>query len=447
MCNKLKIVILILSSLVVIISLAACTSTKSGGTPAPSQAIPASGAPSGLPGAGQMPSGAPRAGQIPSGAPGGPSGFPGNNGGQTVQQTINLPNQTSSVVGNGAVSVETYANLYFGSAGKIASVNVKQGDHVVKGAVLAKLDTASLELTLAQAKNNVDQAQAKINKAQQTLLQDQQNLVRAQQNLNAQKDVQDIQTKIDNYNAQLQQAKVMLQQNLTNSSSNDYKYWNDLIVNLSVDTNPSSTNSGRIPDGGQIGVLQKQMTKLLEDPANAGVTLVSSATSATEIQQYTLAVQIAQQQITADQADQTVNQSNLVVAKDTLSLDQAQLDQAMITAPFDGLIAKVNARKGDRLPDPSQSQNPVIYMIDPGTIQLDIYVSELDMPLAKIKQKASVHINAFPDSKIDGVVTAISPVSTTLGGVIYYNVTVSFSVPSGIDVRIGMNGSATLSSQ
>jgi multidrug resistance efflux pump len=433
MNEKFKIAALILFSMLVIIFLAACSSKQSGGAPGSIQV------PQG--------SGAPPTGQPPAGVPGSLPVAPGGGKVPTAQKTITLPNQTNTAIGTGTVTVATYAKLYFGSAGQVASVNVKQSDRVTSGMVLAKLSTATLEATLAQSQTSIDQVRANIDQARQNLLQDQQNLVLAQQNLNAQKDVLDIQTRIDNANIQLQQARLML--NAANSSGNgaDVKYWVGVITSYAEDTNPNSSGPGHKANGGLIGMLKNDMSKLLEDPAHAGATLVTNATSATEIQRYTLAVQIAQQKIVTDQANLTMAESNLNTAKKNFSLIQLQLDQATIIAPFDGIIAQVYPQAGDILPAPSQSQNPVIYMIDPATMQLNIYVNELDMPLVKIKQKAKVSINAFPDAKIDGIVTAISPVPTTLGGVIYYSVTISFSVPSGVDVRIGMNGSATLAIQ
>ena len=412
-----KIATLIFFSLAVVISLAACGGSQSGGSAEGAQAPPNSSAPP--------------EGQLPSGAPGGLSGSPVSGSVQNTQQALELPVQTSSIVGTGTVTVATYANLYFGSAGQIASINVKQGDQVTKGTILAKLDTSSLELTLAQDQNTVDQAQAAIDQAQQSLLQDQLSLVQAQQNLNAQEDVQAIQEEIDNVNYKIAAAQAMVKEGTRSGDSTEVKYWREMITEYET----------------EIVRYQEQMETLLSDPVNAGSTLITDATSATEIQQYTLAVQIAQQQITTDQSNLAAAQSNLILAQKTLELDQLQLAQATILAPLDGLIAQVYYQTGDILSAPSQSQDPVIYMIDPGTMQLDIYVNELDMPQVKLNQKAGVSINAFPDAEIDGVVSAISPVSTTLDGVIYYCVTVNFSVPSGIDVRTGMNGSAALISQ
>jgi HlyD family secretion protein len=440
MGTKLKIASLILSGLLVAFSLTACSSPPSSGGPDSQKSTIAPGSPPGgqLPGgstpdlSGNGPSGFPD--KLPSGGP--PSGFPGNLPGANSQPTqpgLTLPDQSNIVTGSGTVGVSTYANLFFGTGGQVASINVKEGNQVTKGTVLAQLDTSSLELLVAQAQANIDQTQVNIALNEQNLLQHQQNLALAQQNLNSQQDVQDIQTKIDNANIQLEQAKVMLKEATSVSDSEGMTYWRNQINYYSDEVS------------GKIVALQKEMRDLLEDPAHAGASLVTNATSATQIQSYALAVKIVQQQIVTDQANLAAAKSNLILAQKTLNYTQHQLDQAVIKAPFEGTVARIFPQVGDTISAPAQAQNPVIYLIDQSTLQFEIYVNELDIPQVKTGQKASVSINAFPDTKIDGVVTAISPASTTLGGVIYYDVTISFSAPSDIDARIGMNGSASLS--
>ena len=50
----------------------------------------------------------------------------------------------TKVNGSGKVAILNYANLSFGSGGKLVTLNVAEGDKVTKGKVLAQLDTASL---------------------------------------------------------------------------------------------------------------------------------------------------------------------------------------------------------------------------------------------------------------------------------------------------------------
>lgn len=120
------------------------------------------------------------------------------------------------------------------------------------------------------------------------------------------------------------------------------------------------------------------------------------------------------------------------------------LDQATITAPLDGQVASVNQRAGDFISVPAALPKPVIYLIDPSSLELVIGVNELDVPQVKVGQKATVSIDAFPDIKLDGQVSAISPVPTLHGSVVNYDITITFSVPNDMEVRVGMNAAAAI---
>src|SRR5438105_451608 len=57
----------------------------------------------------------------------------------------------ATVLSSAALQPASDLSLTFGTAGTIASIAVKPGDHVTKGQVLATLDTSDLELAVTQA--------------------------------------------------------------------------------------------------------------------------------------------------------------------------------------------------------------------------------------------------------------------------------------------------------
>ena len=81
---------------------------------------------------------------------------------QSVDSTQLIPVSRGDLIlkvsGSGKIAISKDANLSFSSGGKLAVLNVKEGDVITKGTVLAKLDTASLELAASQAKVALDQA-------------------------------------------------------------------------------------------------------------------------------------------------------------------------------------------------------------------------------------------------------------------------------------------------
>jgi multidrug efflux pump subunit AcrA (membrane-fusion protein) len=74
---------------------------------------------------------------------------------------------TVSISGSGNIGVSREASLAFGSGGKVDKIYVEEGDKVSKGDVLAKLDTAALELAVTQAELALETAEYNLAKAQE----------------------------------------------------------------------------------------------------------------------------------------------------------------------------------------------------------------------------------------------------------------------------------------
>jgi macrolide-specific efflux system membrane fusion protein len=75
-------------------------------------------------------------------------------------------NLNINILASGNLETSHEENMAFYSAGTVAEVLVKVGDRVEAGAVLAKLDTAPLESSLAQAQISVKSAQMNLENAQ-----------------------------------------------------------------------------------------------------------------------------------------------------------------------------------------------------------------------------------------------------------------------------------------
>ncbi len=81
--------------------------------------------------------------------------------------TVQNGNISVDIMASGNLVTSSEANLAFYSAGTVKQVLVKIGDNVTAGQVLAMLDTAPLESTLAQAKINVETAQMNLENAEE----------------------------------------------------------------------------------------------------------------------------------------------------------------------------------------------------------------------------------------------------------------------------------------
>jgi HlyD family secretion protein len=76
--------------------------------------------------------------------------------------TVSQGNMTITVSGSGAVAAARTVDLPFQQAGTVTSVDVKVGDQVKAGQVLAQIDDSDLRLQLQQAQANLKSAEARM---------------------------------------------------------------------------------------------------------------------------------------------------------------------------------------------------------------------------------------------------------------------------------------------
>lgn len=79
---------------------------------------------------------------------------------QTVEATVGTMARTVSA--DGTLAAAETEDLSFGSAGTVTAVNVKAGDQVKAGQVLAEIDSAELEAAVSSAEATVADAEAKL---------------------------------------------------------------------------------------------------------------------------------------------------------------------------------------------------------------------------------------------------------------------------------------------
>jgi RND family efflux transporter MFP subunit len=380
-------------------------------------------------------------------------------GGSSVTRqeiTVTRGNLTVSASGDGQVQTSQQARLAFGSGGKIDKINVKEGDKVKTGDVLAKLDTSSLELSLKQAQMSQTQAES-------TLIQAQLALSTAENNLDNLENSGDS-LKLALLNAQYNRdaAQVALNTGIAavdfttlTANLNKAQAWYDYVVRM-------QSQAGAAVDAWALALDRAKesldVAQAAYDNALAGydtnqVRLKKEQLATTELS-VTLAQKniddlgknIALQELQVASANQTVRQAAqaLELARQSVTDAQKQLDEATITAPFDGVIAAVLVKEGDQVAPPAMTTTAVVQMVNPNSLELVIKVDEIDIPSVKLAQEADVKVDALPGMVYQGHVQAIYPVPVEEGGIVLYQVKISLDVPESAGIKIGMSASADI---
>ena len=356
-----------------------------------------------------------------------------------------------SVSGSGNIETSEDADLSFSSGGRIAKIYVEKGDQVTKGEILAELDADTLELARDQANYALTQAEVVLTQAElsQKTAEYQLDSVLDQEDtlelalFNAQIDVrsakhnlnetQDLYTWPDIETAQkdVDNAEAFLQYALQRDLPDDTIIYAQARLDAAEAVLDAKRNAHDTEEVA-IARLQLEATELAEAQAQKNLDELHE--------------DIALKELGVEAARASVEQAKQSVSLARQSLEQAEKDlrEAVITAPFDGIVAGVTAKEGDMIPSPTMVPQPIINMIDPTSVELVVEVDEIDIPLVEVGHKVIITFDALADEELEGVVTTIYPLPLEVGGVIVYDVKIELEVPEESGVRVGMSAEADI---
>lgn len=332
-----------------------------------------------------------------------------------ITGTVRIGTVEKSVSATGTIQPIDQYSLSPSSSGKITEIDVKVGDQLKSGQVLAKIDPTQAQQQVTQAQNTLNQAQLKLN--QLTAPPSQVSV------LNAQSAV--LKAQADETNAQ---SNLHTLQSYKNSAT-----LNSAITNLQNSSNPGSNsqlstlqdyagNPADLDAAIAQASLDYQIALANLNEAKAQQTQTKAGSSTTDIQ-------VAQSQVDQAQAD-------LDNARETLS-------NTVITAPANGTVTAVNGQVGEN-PSNNQGSNAFITMIGASdTMQIVVPVNQVDIGKVSVGQSANITLDAFTGQQFQGTVGQISPTGTTQSGVTTFDVTINVTNTDN-EMKSGMSANVTI---
>ena len=124
--------------------------------------------------------------------------------------------------------------------------------------------------------------------------------------------------------------------------------------------------------------------------------------------------------------------------QNTLTDAREKLADYFIRAPFAGVVAHIDIKKGDTI-----SANAMIATLITEQRIAEISLNEVDVARVKIDQKATLTFDAVPDSNLTGKVAEIDTIGTASQGIVSYIIKITFDTQDE-RVKPGMSVNAAI---
>jgi HlyD family secretion protein len=331
------------------------------------------------------------------------------------------------VSATGSIKPGSETSLSFEAPGTISEVNVKVGDSVKAGDAIARLDTSDLELSLVDAETaeiiatanysrTVQGAREADIKAAEAALRAAQASYSKLAKGPAPTDYADAEAALRNAEAALAQAQNAYDKEFANNPETITA--SPQAVQLEAATNAFNAAKARF------------------DRASKGADRADLAAAAGQIEsaKATLArLKEPARQYDIDQAQAQIDQARIQVEQ-----ARRRIEQSTLRAPKDGVISTLNMKVGE-----AAGGQPVAALVDTNDLVVDITVDEIDVAKISPGQEVLLTLDALPDVEITGTVERIAPTSTTVNGVVSYEVRVSLD-PTDQPLRAGMTANTSI---
>ncbi|WP_298818722.1 HlyD family secretion protein [Chloroflexus sp.] len=127
------------------------------------------------------------------------------------------------------------------------------------------------------------------------------------------------------------------------------------------------------------------------------------------------------------------------IAEAALNAARLNLEKAVLRAPFDGIVARVNVDPGDLA---GTGALPAVQIVDMSELHVEAAISDTDVSRVREGQSVEVRVDALPGTVFQGTVDFIAPIANVVGNVRTFTVRVKLNEQEGL--RAGMSVRITI---
>ncbi len=160
---------------------------------------------------------------------------------------------------------------------------------------------------------------------------------------------------------------------------------------------------------------------------NARQTQIEGYQSQLEIQSAAIAsakANLAQVKAGPRAVDVQALRAQIAAAKIDVQLRNEDYEKTLLRAPTDGILSRRNADVGEQISGAfsasASSSIPVFEMISASKYKIKADIAEVDIGKIQVGDKAAIVLDAVNDTKFEGTIVRIDPVSTEVQDVVFY---------------------------
>ncbi len=312
----------------------------------------------------------------------------------------------STVTSSGEVRPIQFMNLTSEVQGRIEEIYVKEGDQVVKGQPLVRLDPNQLQsntdaqvAALQGAQDDVRVSQSQVAAAQNQLLQAEQQMNVTQVAVDsARQGIITAQTDVDRAQVEVNAAERELKRNA------------QLLENGVIARQLYDESKDRVDNAN---------ASLRTSRANLDSRKIAVKDATARVNQQAIAVRDARRSVRTAGLSVDSSQSRANQQAAVLRGQRSQRDKTMQVAPINGVIAEIPSKVGT-FAVAGLSTTALLTIADMSSINVEVKVDETSIDKVEVGQKAKIKVDAFDDIEIVGEVIQKTPLavgkSQTSGG-------------------------------
>lgn len=319
--------------------------------------------------------------------------------------TIGDLKRTVSVTGS--LISESPVALNFENAGRIKTINVRVGDEIIEGDIIAILDNNVLSEQVKKAKAALDKA----------LWDDKRNDDSTREALEKVDNAEDYLEAIDDYYGQLVDAAEVALANTSDYQEDAQSYYDQIVADSGASSAEAKAALLTLTTANNSEEAAEESLETAKK--NKDLNIVSAENS----------LDVVEESLETTESDYAKSSRNatVIAAQADYQIALKALENASLKAPLNGLISKINYEEGEVLGSASLG-NSFGEMITNDFI-LEAEIPESDISEIKLNQLAEVTFDAFEyDRKFTARVIEIEPASTEIQEVIYYKTKLKIAV-------------------